>query len=297
MASLEQQIEQLTQTLSNNQTKLERDALFAERGNLMFENNMLAFKEYFPDIFDKFLTHNPSEKFQLFVNENGSANLIDYDSGMPMYSEDPEAQSLNQVNQSLKSPEISRVDHSAIENLKNETNFLHIDLMRALGKEYNKAASSLKENTVIDDVIPSAVIFGIGLGYHIPMLFEKVDAKYISIFEPNEDYFFASLFTINWAEFLQRVNEKQGSLHLGIGVSEGELYEEIYLRSQDLGAFSIAHSFFYQHYPSEKVNQLIAELKLNFHQIFMGWGFFDDALLSIAHTCENSKNVKHLFDF
>lgn len=46
--------------------------------------------------------------------------------------------------------------------------------------------------------------------------------------------------------------------------------------------------FFFQHYPSEAVNKLINEFKGNYHQFFMGWGFFDDALLSVAHSVDNS---------
>lgn len=289
MASLEQQIHQLSQTLSANQGKIEREALFAERGNLMFENNMLAFKEYFPDIFDKFLTHNPSEKFQLFLNDNGTANLIDYDTSVPMYSEDPVSQIANQVNASLAKPELSRINQSAVEHLVNETNFLHVDLMRNIGAIYNQAKDALEVNNQVDKYIPSLVIFGVGLGYHLQSLVEATTAAYISIFEPNEDYFFASLFTFDWKHFLVTIDDQGGSLYLGIGVHEDELYETLYQRAQNIGAYSIAHSYFYQHYPSKKVNDLIAEIRLNFHQFFMGWGFYDDALLSIAHTVKNTE--------
>lgn len=292
MASLEQQIKQLTQTLSDNQIKIEREALFAERGNLMFENNMLVFKEYFPDIFDKFLTHNPDEKFQLFVNDNGSANILDYDTAVPMYSDDPVSQINSQVEASLINPELSRINQSGVEHLVNETNFLHVDLMRNIGAVYNRAKEALPANNKVDNHIPSLVIFGIGLGYHLQSLIESTTAAYISIFEPNEDYFFASLFTFDWKRFLETVDEQGGSLYLGIGVPEDELYETLFQRAQNIGAYSIAHSYFYQHYPSKKVNNLIAEIRLNFHQFFMGWGFFDDALLSIAHTVKNTeKNI------
>ncbi len=289
MTSLEQQFDELTQTLNAAQDAVERDAIFAERANLMFENNMLAFKEYFPDIFDKFLTHNPSEKFQIFVNENGSANLIDYDTAVPMYSPDPVEQVAKQVAASLNKPELSRINQSAVEHLVNETNFLHVDLMRNIGAVYNSAKDALPENQQLDKHIPSMVIFGVGLGYHLQTLVESTTAAYISIFEPNEDYFFASLFSFDWKHFIETVDKQGGALYLGVGVHEDELYETLYQRAQHIGAYSIAHSYFYQHYPSKKINDLIAEIRLNFHQFFMGWGFYDDALLSIAHTVKNTE--------
>lgn len=289
MNSLDDQLKHLSEQLTLAQSTVDRDALFADKGNILFEKNLKSFQHYFPDIYDKFLVHQPDpEKFQLFVNADGLGNIIDYDTKVPMYSDDIDSQIQHQISLALKNPELSRIDHSAVEHLVNETNFLHVDLMRKIGAIYNQTSQNLKINNSVDDVIPSMVIFGVGLGYHLQQLVDETKAVYITIFEPNEDYFFASLFCFDWSYFLETVDKQGGALYLGIGVPEDELYEVLFQRVQQLGAYSIAHSFFYQHYPSVKINNLIAEIRLNFHQFFMGWGFFDDALLSIAHTVQNS---------
>ncbi|MDC3188720.1 DUF115 domain-containing protein [Pseudoalteromonas elyakovii] len=292
--SQQQQIEEIEAQLKGISEKDKREALFAEEANKRFENNINAFKKYFPEIATKFLSHQPSERFNLFLNENGTANFVDYDTGVPLYGEDPLAQSKSQIEQMLKNPIMGKVDHGRVEFLKNETNFVHIDLMKSIGRVYNNASQNLGENKAVDERVPSAIIFGVGLGYYLNNFFDKFIADYISIFEPNEDYFFASLFTFDWRAFLQKVDDSGCFLYFAIGVSESEMYEAIYDRANKIGAFSVASALFFQHYPSESVNKLIAEFKGNFHQFFMGWGFFDDALLSIAHTVENSHKPVNL---
>ncbi|MGS0534955.1 motility associated factor glycosyltransferase family protein [Pseudoalteromonas sp. SaAl2] len=285
--SQQQQLAEIEAQLKSISEQEKKEALFAEEANERFENNIKAFQKYFPEIAEKFLSHQPSDKFNLFLNENGTANFVDYGTGVPLYGKDPISQSKVQIEQMLSNPILGKVDHSTLEFMKNETNFIHIDLMKSIGTIYNSAARDLLSNNCVDKYVPSAIIFGVGLGYYLSEFFESVNAAYISIFEPNEDYFFASLFTFDWAPFLKKVDDEGSFLYFSIGISEDEMYEALYERTGKVGAFSVASAVFFQHYPSKEVNKLIAEFKKNYHQFFMGWGFFDDALLSISHTLSN----------
>lgn len=294
--SLEKQIQEIEAQVATLSKREQLEASFVDQANKQFEKNIIALKKYFPEIADKFFSHQPTEKFNLFLNENGSANFVDYDTGVPLYGEDPKQQGRDQVQEMLKNPVMGKVDHSGVEFIKNETKFIHIDLMQEIGKVYNQAAAHLEKNNCVNERIPSALIFGVGLGYHLETMFDSFTADYISIFEPNEDYFFASLFTFDWEHFLHTVDSSGSFLYLSIGVSESEMYQALYNRVSELGAFSVSSALFFQHYPSQAVNRLIAEFKGNFHQFFMGWGFFDDALLSIAHTVENSHKAINLLN-
>ena len=284
MDSIQENLEALESQLEKIQNKAALEQEFSITANACFERNLSALEQYFPEIAEKFKNYQPNEKFELLVNDNGSANIIDYDTQVPMYSDDPVSQVTAQVDDSLARPEISHIDFSMVEHLENTTNFLHVDLMKAMGASYNKTRKALAVNNKVDKKIPSCVIFGIGLGYHLMPLLEATTAAYLSVFEPNEDYFFASLFCFDWAEYLDKIDQSGAFLYLGIGDSENEIYQQLYQRAQDIGAFSISNSFFYLHYKSPAVQRLINEIKNNFHQFFMGWGFFDDALMSMAHS-------------
>jgi hypothetical protein len=292
--SIQENLLKIETQLENMQGKTEQEHKFSVEANARYENNLAAFQQYFPEIYNKFINYQPNEKFQLIVNDNGTANIIDYDTLVPMYSSDPVEQVSLQVKSSLESPVLSNLNFSALEFLENTTDFIHVDLMKAIGVEYNKTQDELPANKLVDKKMPSSIIFGIGLGYHLMPLIDDHTASYLSIFEPNEDYFFGSLFCFDWAEYLKRVDDSGAFLYLGIGDSESEIYQQLYQRAHEIGAFSITNSFFYQHYPSRAMQRLTTEIKSNFHQFFMGWGFFDDALMSMAHTIgvmEKSPNL------
>lgn len=287
--SISEQLKDLETQISQIEKQKKIEEEYITSANKIFDKNIAAFQDYFPEIAAKFAVHDPSEKFELFATDSGQINIVDYDTGVPMYGDNPLKQSIEQVKATLDKPIIGRVDHSALSSIDNETGFKHITLMQNIGKVYDKAISNLPENNQVSKKMPSMIIFGIGLGYFLDELINQVTASYISIMEPNEDYFFASLFTFDWSSFLKKVDSDGSFLYISVGISEQEMYEALYERANQIGAFSVSTSLFYQHYPSKMMSDLLKEFKDNFHQFFMGWGFFDDALLSIAHTVQNVK--------
>ncbi len=294
--SVESQIESLANKIDIAVEKKQREEIFALNANLKFEENLLSFKQYFPEIFEKFLSYIPDDRFNLIVNDNGTANIIDYETGVPMYSDDPVSQVLNQVNENIKNPILGKTDHSSITGMGNPLGFIHVDLMNNMGEIFSETKKSLKPNDNLDNKIPSLMIFGIGLGYHLSQLIETRNIGFINIIEPNEDLFFASLFVADWKKILESVDSNDAFLYLGIGKSEEEVFRDIYERSRSVGIASVSYAWFYQHYPSSKVNKWIEEFKINFHQFFTGFGFFDDALIGIAHTLGNLENKFNLMN-
>lgn len=284
------QLEDLEFMLQSAVYQVEREAVFAEVANLRFEKNLKAFQAYFPEIYEKYLHYQPSEKFELLVNDNGSANLIDYDVGVPIYSEDPVEQCREQVEHNINSPILGIADHSGVQQIENDADFKHIELMRCIGTVYNETKTALPHFRKLGKSIPSVMVFGIGLGYHLPGIIDACRAGYVNFFEPNEDYFFASLFVADWDYILNKVDENGSYLYLGIGLTEAEIYQEFYSRTRAISVASICHAWFYQHYPSINVNKWISEFKRNYHQFFAGFGFFDDALIGVAHTLGNVDN-------
>lgn len=292
--SVEAQLESLSEQLEAKLEKQQKEQIFAEKANLMFERNLLAFKQFFPEIYDRFLHYNPDEKFQLILNENGTANIIDYETGVPMYSEDPISQAKEQAEKNINAPILGRTDHSKVSLIENPLDFCHIKLMKNMGSVYLEAKQELELNNTLDEVMPSLIVFGIGLGYHLPYLLDSKKISFINILEPNEDYFFASLFVTDWQEILEHVNQSGSYLYLGIGKTEVEIFQDIYERSRNVGVASVSFTWFYQHYPSVTVNNWINQFKVNFHQFFTGFGFFDDALMGVAHTLGNVDNGLNL---
>lgn len=114
LQSAQESINEIEEALNSISQKQQNEDAFVDKANITFDNNILAFKKYFPDIAEKFSSHQPSSKFNLFLNSNGSANFIDYDTGVPIYSEDPHKQSSEQIKSMLENPIMGKVDHSQL---------------------------------------------------------------------------------------------------------------------------------------------------------------------------------------
>jgi hypothetical protein len=95
--SVEAQLESLSDQLDKILEKQNKEQVFAEQANNQFEKNIKAFEKFFPEIAEKYISYQPNEKFDLFLNENGSANIVDYNTSLPMYSEAPIEQVAKQV--------------------------------------------------------------------------------------------------------------------------------------------------------------------------------------------------------
>lgn len=150
-----------------------------------------------------------------------------------------------------------------------------------------KEAGEAEGLKVLPSEFPTAMIFGVGLGYHIPMLFEHTNFSYSFIIEPDFKLFFASLFCIDWSTIIEDVDEKGGCLFFYIGCQPDELLGELKKTSEDIGAFSIVRSFCYQHYPLPQINESIANFFKDYFQFQFGHGFYNDAVTGLSHSYLN----------
>lgn len=258
------------------QQKAERDVAFATAADQRFQANMLAFRQYFPDICQTFVHYQPTDKFKMFVNENGTANIIDQDSHLPMYTTDPVSEINQQVKHSLNQPDMNQLDFTNVFKLANEGDYAHLDVIKAVVTQYDLASKNLAVNRKVDSHIPAQVIFGVGLGYHLMPLAQATTASYISIFEPNNDYFYASLFCFDWKTYLETVDASGSFLFIGIGDSEEAIYKDIYSRTREIGPISVVGAFFYLHYPSAAMERIVAKIKNQCQQLILGLGFFSN---------------------
>jgi hypothetical protein len=275
----------MTQDEGNSLSKEEQLAeSFAIEANERFHLNMLTFKQSHPNIYQMFQSYQPGEKYQLMLNDNGTTNIIDYDTGSPLYSDDPIIQSFLLVQRALLNPQLHHKDLSYASEIRNDANFIHLDLVKSLGKIIDTAKEKLPVNNTVDNNIPSQIIFGVGLGYHLFPLLNSTIPLYISILEPNKDYFFASLFAFDWHQYIEMIKNNGSYLYIGIDDCEEDMYQNLHndiVENQTLGRFS---PFFFTHYPSKNIAKLVEKTRNNIHQLQIGFGFFDDALMSVSHT-------------
>lgn len=273
------------------------ESVFIEQAQIRFEKNLEAFKEHFPNIASSIESFQPSSELAIHVTETGYGNIESSVSGMPLYGEDPLSQVQKQVDDAVNNPVFTLSDYSSHDPNSTDER-LHIKYMHSLGRllTEDRLKNSRKSLKSLPKHFPSAMIFGVGLGYHIPMLFEKSSFDFTFIIEPEFNNFYLSLFCIDWASVIEKVNDNSGCLFLFVGIKSEELVSELKKITDDVGAFSLVRSFCYQHIPLPEINAHIQEFFKEYFQFQFGHGFYNDAVTGLAHTYHHLKKNIPFYD-
>ncbi|MFT5162232.1 MAG: hypothetical protein ACI9FJ_000800 [Alteromonadaceae bacterium] len=280
VAFAEEQVKKLAE-----KAKLEKD--LARQMPHKFEENIRAFGKYLPKVAEQFRHYRPKE-MQLFCAKSGAANLIDSVSGTPLYGDDPVGQCRDQVDRLIASPQFTSLAFSLSEDVQNT--FIHTKYLNEMYQVYLQAKKEFEPLSTVPEHLGSAIVFGVGLGYHLTHLLNDITIDHLYICEPDQDWFFASLYTCDWKEILETVDERDGYIFFHLGVSYEQFITDFINELKDKGSFNAVNALLYQHYPSEKLTQIIQQFNHDFHMVSMGWGFFDDGIISIAHDFANAKN-------
>jgi len=281
-------IEEAGQQLDKLTRKHELEQLLSRNMQKTFADNMLAFEKYYPDIAKKFKDYKP-ESMNFFCAKSGDANILFGKAKAPIYNDDPVQQCKDQVDSAIESPQFTSLSFNLDDGEKGEENFIHAKYLTEIHEIYLKNKEELEPISRMPDHIGGMITFGIGLGYHLPYLVDKITISHLYLCEPDCDLFYASLYTCDWAYVLKVIDDNDGYLYLHLGVSYKEFTSDFLNELRDKGAFNAVNSVLYQHYPSIKLTEIIDNFSKDFHLVAMGWGFFDDGIISLAHDFANAQ--------
>jgi hypothetical protein len=293
MDNIQYQLSQLMQKLKVSETQVEREKLFAEKAELRFQSNLDAFKSFYPNIAKSIEEFKSDEPLELFVTQTGYGNIREHKTGVALYGDDPIAQVEQQVEKHINNPVVNHIDFTKYASAPEGDQRLHARHLKELGVAV-KAAGEYERLQVLPERFPTAVIFGIGLGYHIPILLNKVQFDYIYLIEPSFENFYCSLYCTDWKAIIEKVDEQHGVLIFQLGASYQTFIDDLYRVSQDIGAFTLTKCFCYQHYPSEDNAKLIRLFYQRLFEMHSGYGFYNDATTAVAHTVQNAKRGLNL---
>ena len=179
------------------------------------------------------------------------------------------------------SPNMVRLDFN--KEADSVADFIHVKYLNQLIRLWRDAHDKHKEEFVLPEAVNMMVCFGLGLGYFLPEMLSKHSIKRLYIYEPENDFFYASLFTLNWAGILKQLDESGSSIHFCLGANEDEFFTDISNELMTKGRYDATFNFCYQHYQSEQVNKALEKFNAQNYHIAFGLGFFDDSLLALAH--------------
>lgn len=137
------------------------------------------------------------------------------------------------------------------------------------------------------------VSFGLGLGYHIPVLLEQVEPISICIVEPNLDFLYHSLAVMDWSPILERVT--QGRQHVTILVSDqpGEIAREVRAHLRYSCPIMVDWTRHHLTYQSPILTSAITEFYRDAQLIGMGLGFFHDEMEMVRASYMNLREGEY----
>ena len=164
------------------------------------EKNLASLRRYFPNIYEKFKNYILNDNYKLTCNSNGEPNIL-YPDGHLFYTKKPFSDCKKQVDDYVN----NFYKWTIIPNVNQDTNTLnqiHFHYQNKLFSKVNDLKRKLlnlnmykkQKKQQIFESVPIMFMFGVGLGFHIGYLYERITPINLYIIEPCSDFFYLSLF-------------------------------------------------------------------------------------------------------
>lgn len=248
--------------------------------NTLYLKNVQALKRYYPTLYDVLSRYKPQNWHCVEDNEN--INL--YCKTRPaLFYKDLIKDSEKIVDRFFKKPLENKVilNQGGIEKFRSYVHYKAIAKMQPF-----LTKMPVRKFSDISD-IENLIILGVGLGCHIEKLLQRSDIKNLFIFEPNIDFFYASLFVSNWWDLFEKAEEKKQRFYFNIGGAGDEYFNDIMGQYYQVGAYGIAKSLILPSFLTPGMKKSLSKLYSQL-QIIMAMGEnFDHVRYGIAHSSES----------
>ena len=261
----------------------EHDQELTER----YIRNMNMFSQIMPHIFESFQDYQPKKR-HIYMEESGELNLYREDVGVPLFSKNPRAQSAERVNRAFIKP------NKTVLNLERTANHpsRHVYYSNKILDQVEQQSAGLEPQSGWPEFVGSAILFGVEFGYQLEMILAEREIKHLYLYECDLDFFYYSLFAIEWQNILEICNRDGRTIHFFLGVSPEEFTEKYLRQLEENGFFMAPETFLYVGYGSPENDLAIEYFKKQYARQVMGWGFFDDALIGIAQGLKSLPKTK-----
>lgn len=261
----------------------ENDKEFTER----YLRNMACFSQIMPHIFESFQNYQP-KKCHIYMEESGELNLYREDIGAPLFSSTPKEQAAKKVDQAFKTPNKTFLSLDRTESHPSR----HVHYSNKILDEITLQSEGLSLQKEWPKFVGSTILFGIEFGYQLEMILAQRDIKHLYLYECDLDFFYYSLFAIEWQNILETFNNEGRTIHFFLGTNPEEFTERYILQLEENGYFMAPETYLHVSYTSPENNQAIEYFKKHYARQVMGWGFFDDSLIGIAQGLSSLPKTK-----
>lgn len=246
----------------------------------LLARNLAVFERHFPSLYARIKAIDTPVSRIVYVGDEP----VDIDLGdARLYSGDGRASAVQQAESYIDAP--ARVGY-----LLPQAEQFDSMLSRRLHGVLMNAVAAENVGQLCD--VPAArtgyfFIFGVGLGYHLPTLFERVEVPHIIIFEAFEEFLLASMKAIDWGKLVDLCQQRGTTLQIVCSAAADRMAREAADRVEFCGPVYLDGSYIFQHYGSwvfeEARRRLVNELP---RQMFSR-GYFEDERKMVRNVVTN----------
>ncbi|MCU4674747.1 DUF115 domain-containing protein [Catenovulum sp. 2E275] len=260
--------------------KLDSYSLVNQSRSDLFSKNLAAFKTYFPKIYSEFKEYQPKYWIPI-TSENSEVNLLHKELLATLYGASPKEQCNISAEFFKRFPnKDGLVLGYTGTKLKHYTHYKFVAKTESFLANVDEKAQSLPKN------IKSLIVFGLGVGYQLENLLNSHTVENLFICEPNRDFFYSSLFALDWVKILDTVNKTGGRLYINIGDDGRNLFRDLLQQFYSIGPYILASTYFYQGYFNTELVEAVAQLREQLQIVISMGEYYDHARYGIAHTIE-----------
>ncbi len=259
--------------------------------NVRFSKNLALFEKRMPKIF-KLVKGKEAKEWLVRLDSNDNINLYNPVLKQFLYEKPPADYAQQQIKEfaTFNKPRRFRI----IKNNPYNDEHIHIPHLNAMLDAYDECEDVVRLKST-PNYLMTLLVTGVGLGFHLTGLIKKFDIQNIVIYEGNLDVFLASMQTIDWEVILDYFSTNNRTIGICIGVTPRLALAQMEYTIHNVGLFTMAHSFIYQHTKREEENEFINIYETDLRSFIGGIGYFDDEQIGLAHAYHNLKSDAAVF--
>ncbi|GGW63457.1 motility associated factor glycosyltransferase family protein [Alishewanella tabrizica] len=252
-----------------------------ENDSTLFSMNLDVFKKYFPGLAKLAENYQPS-RWQLVLDKSGTPNLYHFKRHCMLYRH--LYHDCDNVNRRFFSSEMNintQVKQKVPYKLRHYLHYQAVSKLQQIEAQYSSRLS------INPDLMSTVVISGCALSLSFEALLSKSNLKNIFIFEPETDFFYASLFVLPWHTLLEQLDKEGRELYLNVGGRKADYFDEILRQFYRVGAYALAETSFWLNYTTPDLNNIFSSLKQQLRSVLALGDYFDHAKYGLNQTLSN----------
>ncbi|MAJ70889.1 MAG: DUF115 domain-containing protein [Alteromonadaceae bacterium TMED7] len=243
-----------------------------------FERNLDAFKKFFPALYKEFKDYQPTHWAPL-ASAEAQVNLFHKASGNGFYGQSPQQEAEETFEYFATRPN----KDGLVLGYKGKKlrSYTHYQMVRKVEDILADTSSEIGE---LPEKIKSMILFGLGAGYQLERLYDDYEIEKLFICEPNRDFFYASLYAIDWSGILDKIDKNKCRIYINIGDDGSHLIQDLLRQFHSVGPYILANTFFYQGYFNAALISAIVQLREQLQVIIAMGDYYDHSRFGITHT-------------